>query len=118
MPKPCICHEHKVECDCEEALVYWPPPKPTWLSTRLARLRFWWDRRAAKLMGSCRKCGETKDVICYDPRSLWFYPVRKTYCPDCCPEHEFAYERWERAWCCQVCGDHAPHDFWAYHPDN
>lgn len=79
----------------------------------LAQLRWWWLRKRAKLMGSCRKCGETKDVIAYDPRGLWAYPFRKTYCPSCCPEHEFEHDR-DMGWCCKTCSEPAPHDFWAY----
>lgn len=88
------------------------------LSQKTAELRFWWHRKSAKLMGSCRKCHETKDVICYDPRSVLYYFTRKTYCPHCCPEHEYAYDRDMREWCCEVCSAPAPYDFWAYHPDN
>ena len=42
-------------------------------------------------------------------------------CPGCCDlvedGHDFTYERGQQQWCCGHCGEPAPWDFWAYHPD-
>jgi hypothetical protein len=74
-------------------------------------------RLASQLMGSCRVCGSVEPVLCYDPRGLWAYFWRRTYCPEHCPEHDFAYQSDMREWGCNVCGESAPPDHWAYHPD-
>ncbi len=60
----------------------------------------------------CRECG-SDEVLCkpFDAEGI---------CPGCCEardEHEFTYERDEREWQCQHCGESAPPDFWAYEPD-
>lgn len=79
-----------------------------WLSNQLHIL-------TNRLMNRCRVCGSSKDVICYDPRGLWAFPFRNTYCPVHCPDHDFAYQRDHCEWGCEICGEPAPHDFWAYH---
>lgn len=80
----------------------------------IRRLRDWYCRLRNSLMNRCRVCGSSKDVICYDPRGLWAFFVRKTWCPAHCPEHDFAYDRSEREWRCEHCSESAPPDFWAY----
>lgn len=74
-------------------------------------------RWTGRLMSRCRVCGSSDDVLCYDPRGLWAFFWRKTYCPQHCPDHEFEYDRGMREWCCSICSEPAPRDFWAYHPD-
>lgn len=66
-----------------------------------------------------------KMVCGYDQSKCWVCkgdtyvypsnPFKRAYCVEHCPEHDFAYERDMREWCCQKCGEFAPHDFWAYH---
>jgi hypothetical protein len=58
----------------------------------------------------CSICG-TKEVIVYHTNPS------QTFCPACCPDHDYQYERWERAHICTVCGEQAPadlfdHDDW------
>lgn len=67
-----------------------------------------------KLMSKCRTCGERGDVICYDPRGLWAYPFRKTYCPEHCPEHDYARDPGFGI-ACQICG--SPPDMGWYDRD-
>lgn len=81
-----------------------------WLRTKLWIL-------TSNMMSRCRVCGGRKDVVCFDPRGLWAFPIRKTYCPQHCPDHDFAYQRDHHEWGCEICGEPAPHDFWAYHND-
>lgn len=71
-------------------------------------------RLTNRLMSQCRVCGSSRDVVCYDPRGLWAFFWRKTYCPDHCPDHDFTYQRDMREWGCEICGEPAPYDFWAY----
>lgn len=79
------------------------------------RLRSPLVRLTNNLMSRCRACGSSRDVVCYDPRGLWAFFFRTTWCPAHCPEHDFAYQRDMREWGCEKCGEPAPHDFWAYH---
>lgn len=65
-----------------------------------------------RLMGSCRVCGGTEDVISYDPRGLWAYFFRKTYCPQHCPEHD--YNRHRDGAYCDICSDVPPDDWYQY----
>lgn len=74
----------------------------------------WVHRLTNALMSRCRVCGSRTEVVCYDPRGLWAFFWRKTWCPDHCPDHDFAYQREHREWGCQICGEPAPPDFWAY----
>lgn len=80
-------------------------------------IRAKWHRLTNSLMSRCRMCGESRDVIAYDPRGLWAFFRRKTYCPKHCPDHDFAYQRDMHEWGCNICGEPPPADFWAYHPD-
>jgi len=50
-------------------------------------------------MSRCRVCGSSKDVAMYDPRGLWAYPIRKTWCPAHCPDHDYIYCRSEGHYC-------------------
>lgn len=61
---------------------------------------------ANKLMSRCRACGSSADVISYDPRGLWAYFWRRTYCPDHCPDHDYVYDRYD-GHCCDNCGQPA-----------
>lgn len=66
----------------------------------------WWlrFRFSDPLMSRCRVCGSSKDVIQYDPRGLWAYPLRRTWCPAHCPDHDYVYSRWEGHYC-NNCGE-------------
>jgi hypothetical protein len=68
-------------------------------------------RIADKLMSRCRVCGSREDVICYDPRELWAFFSRKTYCPDHCPDHDYIYDRYEGHYC-GTCGKHPEEDWY------
>jgi hypothetical protein len=80
-------------------------------------IRGLWHRLTNNLMSRCRVCGSSRDVLGYDPRGLHAFFRRTTYCPQHCPDHDYAYDRGAHEWCCQICQDPAPHDFWAYHND-
>lgn len=58
-------------------------------------MRSWTER----LMSRCRVCGSSENVACYDPRGLWAYFFRSTYCPECCPEHDYIREPGEGMRC-------------------
>lgn len=75
----------------------------SWLGYRLKR---WRDNR----MASCRVCGSSKEVIAYDPRGIWAYPIRNTYCPEHCPEHDF--NRHSDGTYCDTCGSEPPYDWY------
>lgn len=62
------------------------------------------------LMSRCRVCGSGDDVICYDPRWIWAYPIRNTYCPAHCPDHDYTYARYEGHYC-KVCAQSPPDDW-------
>lgn len=64
----------------------------------------------SRLMSRCRVCGSSKEVVSYDPRGLWAYLVRRTWCSEHCPEHDFIYDRSEGHYC-DNCGTH-PDDEW------
>jgi hypothetical protein len=64
----------------------------------------------SNLMSRCRVCGSSKDVISYDPRGLWAYFFRRTWCPMHCPDHD--YQRWPDGTYCNNCGDLPPVDWW------
>jgi hypothetical protein len=49
------------------------------------------------------KCGTNTKVLSYPKKG----PV---YCPDCCPEHDYKYERYE-GWTCTTCGAEPPPDW-------
>jgi len=61
-------------------------------------------------MSRCRVCGSGKDVISFDPRGLWAYPVRNTVCPAHCPDHDYVYCRYDGHYC-NNCGQ-SPGDDW------
>lgn len=52
-----------------------------------------------RLMSRCRVCGSSKDVISFDPRGMWAYFWRRTWCPDHCPDHEYVYCRYDGHYC-------------------
>jgi anaerobic ribonucleoside-triphosphate reductase len=63
-----------------------------------------------RLMSRCRVCGSRSDVISYDPRGLWAYLFRRTWCPECCPDHDFNRHR-DGAYC-DNCGQEPPFDWY------
>lgn len=67
------------------------------------------------IMARCRVCGSDDEVLCFDPRGLWAYFHRNTYCPKHCPEHDYEYEPYIHGWACKHCGGAAPHDFMIEH---
>jgi hypothetical protein len=80
---------------------------------RLIRHKLRWHTIQHMLMGKCRVCGAKEEVLCYDPRSILYYFVRKTYCPEHCPDHYYVYERAERHHFCETCGKPADPDWYA-----
>lgn len=52
---------------------------------------------------ACRGCGRT-DLDGYDPRGV------NTWCPGCCPDHNFEYDRDRRGKFCSRCGEPLPWD--------
>lgn len=44
----------------------------------------------------CDVCGT--DIDCY------FDPPQMNYCEECCPDHDYRYDRHERGHFCQTCG--------------
>lgn len=75
-----------------------------WTSNRLRQ-------RTQELMGTCRVCGKDDDVAMYDPRGLWAYFFRRTYCPAHCPEHDYIYDRYEGRYC-DHCGQNPPPEWY------
>lgn len=76
---------------------------PRWrirLFGRFHTLRDW-------LMCRCRVCGGRDAVISYDPRGLWAYFFRKTWCPEHCPEHDYENEPGMGP-CCIRCSQRHP----------
>lgn len=63
-----------------------------------------------RCMSRCRVCGSSEDVVSYDPRGLWAYPFRRTYCPAHCPDHDYIYSRWDGHYC-NNCGQ-SPNEQW------
>lgn len=55
----------------------------------------WIWRVRDRLMSRCRVCRCSTDVISYDPRGLWAYPFRRTWCPD----HDYVYGRYDGHYC-------------------
>jgi hypothetical protein len=51
----------------------------------------------------CSKCG-ADEVICY-------LAPETAICPNCCEDHEYEYERFDRGHFCQHCGAVAPPDW-------
>lgn len=69
-------------------------------------------RLTNKLMGTCCVCKSSADVISYDPRGLWAYFIRNTYCPEHCPDHD--YNRYRDGTYCDNCGQEPPYDWYSY----
>jgi hypothetical protein len=57
----------------------------------------------------CSKC-EADDVICYTTEET-------AVCPNCCEDHEYEYERYDRGHFCQHCGAEAPPDWYSSDDD-
>lgn len=72
------------------------------------RIRWWFHRLQDRYMSRCRVCRSSENVVSYDPRGLWAYPIRKTVCPECCAEHD--YNRHSDGTYCDHCGEEPPHD--------
>jgi hypothetical protein len=76
----------------------------------ITQLIEWHDTLRAKYMSRCRSCGSAGEVISYDPRGLWAYLFRRTYCPAHCPDHDYEYSRYDGHYCIN-CGQ-APDPDW------
>lgn len=91
--------------------------EPEWRA-KLRNAKFWILHNlhprtiSNRLMGRCRVCGSGKDVLMYDSRSLLYYFVRKTYCPEHCPDHDYVYDRYEGHYC-NNCGQSPDPDWYA-----
>jgi hypothetical protein len=66
-------------------------------------------RLADRQMSRCRVCGSSKDVVSYDPRGIWAFFGRRTWCPSHCPDHYQSLHRDGRY--CDNCGLE-PDDQW------
>lgn len=73
-------------------------------------MRQFFKRLSDRLMSRCRVCGSSSDVISYDPRGLWAYLFRKTWCPEHCQDHDYVYSRYDGHYC-DKCGQ-PPDDEW------
>lgn len=71
-------------------------------------------RACSRYMSRCRICGSSRDVISYDPRGLWAFPIRNTYCPEHCPDHSYAYSRYD-GYYCESCGQSPDPDWYSDH---
>jgi hypothetical protein len=58
-----------------------------------------YQRELTRAMSRCRVCGSSRDVALFDPRGLWAYVIRNTYCPEHCPDHEYTYSRYDGHYC-------------------
>jgi hypothetical protein len=56
----------------------------------------------------CSICG--KPTALADPTD-----PSKTFCEECCPDHEYERDPMTRRYHCEVCGKDAPEDFYLYH---
>ncbi|WP_438278128.1 hypothetical protein [Nitrobacter sp.] len=74
------------------------------MRTLLWKLRWQARRISDPFMSRCRVCGGRENVVSFDPRGLWAYPTRRTWCPDHCPGHDYVYSRWDGHYC-NNCGD-------------
>lgn len=74
------------------------------------KLRWQLRRLSDPFMSRCRVCGSRADVISFDPRGLWAYPFRRTWCPQHCPDHDYIYSRYDGHYC-NNCGQQ-PDDQW------
>lgn len=50
----------------------------------------------------CEACGA--EVDCYPD------PPAPAYCEECCPDHDYQYDRDERGHICTVCGGRRPYE--------
>lgn len=77
----------------------------------LRNLRERLDRLTGCLMARCRVCGSRGDVVSFDPRGLWAFFFRQTWCPDHCPDHDYVYSRYDGHYC-NNCGQPRPDDYY------
>uniref|UniRef100_E6VFK6 Uncharacterized protein n=1 Tax=Rhodopseudomonas palustris (strain DX-1) TaxID=652103 RepID=E6VFK6_RHOPX len=79
----------------------------------LRNLKYRFHRRCvAPLMATCRVCGKSDEVAMYDPRGLWAYFVRRTWCPEHCPDHDYVYSPWDGHYCDNCGKEPEPEWFW------
>lgn len=69
-------------------------------------IRYELDRWFKKWVYDNSKCSVCKNDTYVYPIN----PLKRSYCHEHCPEHEYEHER-GIGWCCQICGDPAPPDF-------
>lgn len=77
----------------------------------IRRLRDWLHDVTARMMSRCRVCGSSANVLMYDPRGIWAYLIRQTWCPPDCPDHDYVHDRHERCHYCDNCGQEPPYDW-------
>lgn len=80
------------------------------VATIMIELRERLRRFTGTMMSRCRVCGSSENVIGYDPRGLWAYFFRRTWCPEHCPEHE--YNRHRDGFYCDNCSEEPPYDWY------
>lgn len=73
----------------------------------------WYRILCGNLMSKCRVCGSSENVIGFDPRGLWAYFSRKTWCPEHCPDHTYTHHRYE-GHLCDNCSQSPPADWYDY----
>jgi hypothetical protein len=82
------------------------------MKAMIRELLDWLHAATGRLMSRCRVCGSRADVIMYDPRGLWAYFFRQTWCPPHCPDHDYIYSRGDGHYC-NNCGQQPDYDWHA-----
>lgn len=65
----------------------------------IRQLRDRWHAFVNRQMARCRVCGSAADVIQYDPRGIWAFFFRRSWCPAHCPDHDYVYSRYDGHYC-------------------
>lgn len=103
-PEPCYERKNHILTRRAEPLVanvfVEPPPVTEAQAVRAAQATF----GTGQLDYSCRKCGKQCDSAPYPPA--------RAICEDCCPDHDYRYEREERKHRCVNCGREPDPDFY------
>jgi hypothetical protein len=80
------------------------------MRNRIHQIGDWIHATTTRLMSRCRVCGSSENVIIFDPRCLWAYFFRQTWCPPHCPDHDYRYSRYDGHYC-DNCGQEPPFDW-------
>lgn len=61
----------------------------------------WFDANKPTFL--CQGCGTECETAPDPPERAW--------CPKCCPDHDYDYDRSDRRWECKHCGELRPDDW-------